>query len=267
MALPTNASLAVEESLARCWATLGVPLGLPRLEERKDGLIDPEALTVLSLLFCRDSRLLSDVAVWLAVNNDILIHQKIGHLARQLDGSRREELAKRAGSRELSAILPAVARSLGAAGRFSSASSGKVARREGKLAPRQEVATRAQMVKNRLVFGASSRADLVSALQCRHREATGRRLAALVGASPSTVSRVLADLHASGFLRPDGTLEVRLGSFPGFFVSARSIESMPRLVDASRVTHVGLRRAAIPEIQPDADGLGGEVARLLRSAK
>ena len=76
MSQERSADLAVEESLTRCWATLGLPLGVSRVEERKEGLVDPEALTVLSLLFCQDPRLLADVAVWLSVNNDLLLHQR-----------------------------------------------------------------------------------------------------------------------------------------------------------------------------------------------
>ena len=120
------------------------------------------------------------------------------------------------------------------------------------------------MVRNRLLFGASLRADLVSALQCRHREGSGRKLAATVGASPSTVSRVLADLEAGGFKLAGGTLDLHLGAFPGFFVSARSVESIPRIVDASRVNDSDLRRAALPQIQPATDALGAQLARVVR---
>jgi hypothetical protein len=262
---PNVAVRAVETGLARCWATLGLPLGVEPVDERKDGVIDLEALVVLTLSVQEDVRLWADVVVWLTLNSDLLLQQKLRLLASLLDETRSGALARSTHSPMLARLPTAVSRALGGSGHRLSAPQHDVGNRARKLAPRGEVARRSIMFRNRLLFGASLRADLVSALQCRHRPQTGRGLARLIGASPSTVSRVLDDLGAAGFLRPDRSPVPRGGTFPGFFISAETVRRLQVILDAVGIQDARLRRAALPDVDRASDLLGFRVAALVRA--
>ena len=125
------------------------------------------------------------------------------------------------------------------------------------------MAARSLFLKNRLLFGAALRADIVSIFQLRRKGFSGRRVADLIGAHPSSVSRVLADLRACRFIAGDGTLVGRHPSYPGLFISAISIRDVPQILDAATAS-AELKRAMLPEIDAAIDRMGSALAATVR---
>jgi len=235
------------------------------MDEAKEGLIDIEALVLLTLMLSADARLLGDVALWLTCNSDILIHQKLRVLAGLLDEPQQLALARALGAGSLSALPSLTLRALGGVGSGDSETRLTPSKRIDKLAPRKVIAERSCLVRNRLLFGSSVRADLVSVLQCQKRPTTGRGLAQLIGASPATVSRLLDDLSMAGFLTSDGSPAPRWGRYPGFFLSADTVRHLPGIIFAADLHDIALRRAALPALDRSTDRLGWLVAEAVGS--
>ncbi len=257
MMTPTDIEGLVAQRLATAWPGFGLPLPSRPIVEQDRGLVDPEALIILTLLFVRDARLLSDVAEWLRVNGDLLVHQKLATLRRGLPQSQRDRLHANLDA-HAAALSRSVARALGTGSRGGGAGLARRGR-ESRFAPRQQVAKLTRMLGNRLFFGAGFRADVVSVLECHVRPSSGRELARLLAANPSTVSRILADLAACGFVDNKGRMIGHQPAFPGVFISCTTARHLGAIIDAARATDPDLRRAMLPTLEPEFDGLGAAV--------
>jgi len=74
---PSRIRVAIEAHLAKGWATFGLPIQSEMVNESKEGILDPEALIVATVLFASDARLLKDVVVWTTAHEGLLIHSKL----------------------------------------------------------------------------------------------------------------------------------------------------------------------------------------------
>jgi len=81
---PFNIRVAIEAHLEKGWATLGLPIQSEMVNESKEGILDPEALIVATVLFASDARLLKDVVVWITTHEGLLIHSKLAACVRSL---------------------------------------------------------------------------------------------------------------------------------------------------------------------------------------
>jgi len=94
----------------------------------------------------------------------------------------------------------------------------------------------------------------------RNRPNSGRKLADLIAANRSTVSRVLNDLEICGALKPDGRFKGSAPQLAGLFVSAETPGHVAEILDAAQASDADLRRAMLPTIDARLDGLGSRLA-------
>lgn len=253
----------VEEVLTRAWATFGLPLSMDFVDERREGILDPEAVLLSTILYLDEPRVLADVAVWAVAHEDLIIHQKVGALRRRVEASHAVALQRALGTPELRRLPTKMRAALG--GGPSHKRRGALAEREAKLAPRDVVSRRSRMLFNRLLYGASARADVITATQLRWRPPTGIALARFVGVDASTVSRIQNDLRSCGMLRKDGSFAARTPAYPGFLVSTATLDHLPSLFDAAQVDDAGLRRAMLPDFDAPEDRLGNALIKQIRT--
>jgi len=63
--------------LRRAWVNLGLPFYVPMVNEKKEGIIDIEALLLATVLFMGQDRIVTDVPAWIARFQDLINHQKL----------------------------------------------------------------------------------------------------------------------------------------------------------------------------------------------
>ena len=243
----------VSHHLWRAWRTLGIPTAIEPVDEVREGIIDPEALIVLTLHHDPDARMLENVAAWSTANADLLLTQKLAFLMAQ----KRPSHVSDSRASELSSLPTKLRKALGIRG---SGSPRRVFARISKLAPRSAIAESSHVLFNRLLYGVSARADIIAAHEIRGLEVSGAELAQLLAIDASTVSRVRKDLRDCGVLDDKG-LHIGKRRFPAYFVSARTVSALPRLLDAARARDPSLRKAMIPSIDRRLDALSYLILR------
>lgn len=253
MSSSKTAERVLAEQIRRAWATLGLPLAGPLIDERSSGIIDPEALTLLTLDCIPEGRHAVDVAAWLVAHADLVNHQKLKALYRSLPLPHQRTVAA-AIERGPYQGVSALAGLAGTSNPVRDDVRKVVKAREGKLVPMTEIASRARMLGNRLLFGTGIRADVVSLLQTRIEERNGVTLARLLCVAKSTISRILTDLRTCRFLDPknmppDGSV------FPPPFVSALTVANGARWLDASRFESQLLAKEELVDLDVANDGL------------
>ncbi len=222
--------------LERAWSTLGLPFAGPPIQEKRHGIIDVEALIAVTLLHGPEARFETDVPAWLRNFEGLFHHQKLKSMVRRMPIRHREALRDHARrSTTFRGAPKAVHQALGIE------TSGTTDRIEQALKPRQakiaapdQVARDSLMVFHRLLFGTGFRADVVALTQVKGLAGKGARLAELLCTHASTVSRILRDLRACGFLDGDNERTQAFEAFPGFFLSTRSLWNLCEILDAAQ---------------------------------
>jgi len=128
--------------------------------------------------------------------------------------------------------------------------------RKGRIRSPEETAALSAFVNGRLLFGTGYRADLVSLTSIRRHVFGGPELARLLATSPSTISRLSADLVGCGFLDRRGRRRPPGDEFPGLAVSADSPANIVAILDAQQVRDKTLSRTIEGECDFEWDRLG-----------
>ncbi|MBC7792570.1 MAG: hypothetical protein H7Z43_02595, partial [Clostridia bacterium] len=215
---------------------MGIPNTDAMLDEAREGVVDPEALIVVTLLNGHDPRMLEDMAVWVEANADLLITHKLVTLVSRLESLDRLESVLK--SPELAVLPPKVKAALRIDSNKKKAK--HTMPRVAKFAPRSAVATTSRIVHNRLLFGLSARADIITSQEARVSAESVTSLASLICADRSTAWRIVRDLRDCGALDQDGCTFSRV-RFPGFFISADTVTNLSALLDATYVSDHRLR--------------------------
>jgi len=64
--------------IIRCaWVTMGIPFDVPIVNEKREGIIDVEALFIATFLFMEQDRMVTDLPAWIIRFKDIINHQKL----------------------------------------------------------------------------------------------------------------------------------------------------------------------------------------------
>jgi hypothetical protein len=124
--------------------------------------------------------------------------------------------------------------------------------RSAKFAPRSMVATSSRALHNRLLFGVSARADIITSQEARMAAGSAGALASLVCADRSTAWRIVRDLRDCGAINEEGSTFSR-ARFPGFFISADTVTNLSALLDAADVKDDRLRQAMLPKVNAATD--------------
>ncbi|MCK9458075.1 MAG: helix-turn-helix domain-containing protein [Proteobacteria bacterium] len=253
MKIPAQA----ERLLRGCWATLGLPLSEKPAEEHDVGIVDPEALLVSTLLVpgAIDSRLSEDIGAWCRVFGRLIHYQRLNALMDRLPEPSRVGALETARRMGLPGGSSRLATALGTTPTTSSKRAEAEAR-NGRIRSPKETAALSTFVNGRLFFGTGYRADLVSLTSIRRHVFGGPELARLLVTTPSTVSRLLSDLVACGFLDRRGRRRAPGDELPGLAVSADSTANIVAISDAQQVRDKALARTIEGECDFEWDRLG-----------
>ena len=112
------------------------------------------------------------------------------------------------------------------------------------------------MIKNRLLYGTSFRADLITLTHIDKISMKGTDLSALLCANNSTISRIVNDLRACGFLDHDKERIKPFETYPGMFMSSRSVWNLCEMMDATHFSFEELKNGVLENINFKNDVFG-----------
>jgi len=238
--------------LRRAWATMGLPFDVDMIEEKTEGILDVEALLMMTFLSMGRNRMVTDVPAWIIRFSDVINHQKLKGLWASFPHKHRKRVMD---SLALFPRMPKTFRDIfplsGSSKRSPVAS---VEARMNKLNSIEHVARCSIMVKNRLLYGTGFRADLITLLQVDNLKLNARQMSKVLSAADSTISRLLGDLRAGQLLDEHNEIRNRKDAFPCLFLSSYSIWNLLNMIDAQEFRSDELKQAAVESLDLRFDG-------------
>jgi len=222
-----------------------------------EGIVDPEAALLSTLILPGepDPSLGLDIAAWASVFERLVNRTRLKALFTRLAEHQRSPVIARLRDGPLRSLPPSVVPVPGFDGTPDRALAAAVEMRRARIAGPEQVAAASAMIRNRLLFGVGARADIASIAGVRTDRPGGRTIARLAVTSEATVSRIVRDLKACGYLDRFSRRAAPGPFFPGFFVSADTPLALAEVVDASRFGDDLLERDALAGIDLRHDGL------------
>jgi hypothetical protein len=245
----------IEEVINCTWSTLGLPFSEPPVQESKVGLIDPEVTILMTLMFSNHSRIMTDVPAWVLKFSDLINNWKIKSLLSLLPNEQKEALIGRMRGSNFEVCPTGFKKACGLVDLKHKDSKREILSRVSKIKPIEALSDSCTMIKNRLLFGAGFRADLVSIIQAIPFPLRIHQVASLIGSAESTVSRIVADLQVCRFLDRHNQVSKDKQIGKGLFVSADSLRNGAVLLEASRFTSKELAQAELDGMELRFDGL------------
>lgn len=237
------------------WVTLGIPFDNPAVDEKIDGIIDVEALILISLLLFDQDRLATDIPAWTIHFSTLINHQKLKTMLKMTPAPQRRIILKNVKQPTFKGT-PKSVRQIFSLKPPSKPIVQTVQNRLQKLNTIENVARTSVMLRNRLQYGTGFRADVISFTDIKGFSMRGTDLAKVLCTNDSTVSRILNDLKASRFLDQDNTRIDPSETYPGMFISSQTIWNICEVMDAFQFTHKELRQDALDSLNFKHDGCG-----------
>lgn len=243
--------------LRSAWATIGLPLSDPPLDERVAGLIDLEALLLSTLLIPKvmDARLAENLLPFTQVYERLIHYERLRALLLLFPLHHATNIRSGAATVGLDMGVKRLTSALGINPRVSS-SPLQTSSRRGRIRKPEDTAQLSAFISARLLYGTGYRADIVALTSIRQHKWSGRELSRLLGTTPSTVSRILADLKACRFLDARGQQKPTSDEFAGLCISSDSLRNLVILIDASQMDDPLLARAIREDCDFEWDILG-----------
>lgn len=260
--MKNKANRALEEA----WAALGIPFDVPMIDEKEDGIIDVEALIMTTLLLMEQDRMATDLPAWLGRFSSLINHQKLKTMFNTTPPRHRSLITENLKASPLRAA-PKSVRTVFNLEPPSGSVTKTVQMRISKLNTVENVARNAIMIRNRLEYGTGFRADVIALTNIRGLGVKGTQLAKVLCTNESTVSRILSDLRACGFLDQGNERTRPTDSYPGMFVSSQSLWNLCEMMDAFEFESQELRQGTLENINLRHDGLGRKVIPGLADAR
>jgi hypothetical protein len=245
----------LEKELHSAWNSLGLSFSSPPVRESKLGLIDPEATILLTVLFSKHNRIMTDVPAWISRFSDLINHGKIKSLLSVLTTEQKEAAIDTMRDSHFEACPIAFKRAVGLAGKPPEVTSRELRSRGSKIRPIEAVSGSCAMIRNRLLFGTGFRADIVSVIQAVPFPLRVNQVASLTGSAESTASRIIFDLKAFGFLDKHNQVSEDKGTGQGLFVSTDSLRNASILLESRKFESKELRQDALDNMELRFDGL------------
>jgi len=245
------------------WATLGMPLDFPMIDERTDGIIDVEALMIATLLVMEQDRLATDLPAWVHRFSSIINFQKLKTIFKGLSRKYSELILARLKQVRFANTPKAFRNAFGLRSTTLAVADETVEMRTRKMNTIENVAEVSLMIKNRLIYGTGFRADLITMTHIENIGMKGTGLARLIGADNSTISRILNDLKASRFLNQDGERVTPFEPHPGMFLSVVSVLNLCEMMDATQFSLEELTRNSLEGLNFKNDGFGRKILESL----
>jgi hypothetical protein len=260
MSLPGTRKDRANSIINRAWANMGLPFDAPMVDEKKGGIIDIEALLMITFLLMESDRMITDVPAWIVRFSDIINHQKLKSLFRLAPEKHRKTIAEKLNWAPFGLVPKAFRKVFDIQVLPTSEITETIEIRKGKLNSPDHVAQSSFMLKNRLLYGTGFRADLVTITHIRNLKGSGKELAELLCTNNSTVSRLLNDLRACRFLNQDNERVSVADSYPGMFISSQSIWNLCEILDAEEFRSDELKKATYESLNFKHDRFGTQIA-------
>jgi len=255
-ALQKKASPAVKGA----WVALGIPFDVPMTDEKVEGIIDVEALIMTTMLLMEQDRTATDLPAWLSRFSSLVNHQKLKTMFNTIPGQHRSVILEKLNQSPLRGAPKSIG-NIFSLEPPSEPVSKTVQMRVHKLNTIENVAQASIMIRNRLQYGTSFRADIIALTQVKGFGMRGTQLAKVLCTNDSTVSRILGDLRACRFLDQDNERIGPVEPYPGIFISSQSLWNLCEMIDVTEFSSQELQRGALENLNFRRDGLGMKVLK------
>jgi len=235
--------------MIRCaWVTMGIPFDVPMVNEKREGIIDLEAMLMATFLFMEQDRIVTDLPAWIIRFKDIINHQKLKSIFNSCPKKHKRTIIENLNQAPFGTTQESFKRVFGLKNIPSKEIIQTIERRSSKLNSLNHVAQTSIMLKNRLLYGTGFRADLITVTQIKNIKMNGKQLANLLCTADSTISRILNDLRSCKFLDQDNE-RIRLANpYPGMFLSTQTILNLYEIIDAEEFRSEELKKEAYENI-------------------
>ena len=235
--------------MIRCaWVTMGIPFDVPMVNEKREGIIDVEALFMATFLFMEQDRIVTDLPAWIIRFKEIINHQKLKSMFKACPEKHKREILENLNHDPFGATPGSFKRVFGLKSLPSREMIQTIERRSLKLNSLDHVAQTSIMLKNRLLYGTGFRADLITITQMKNIKMNGKQLATLLCTADSTISRILNDLRSCKFLDQDNE-RIRLANpYPDMFLSSQTILNLYEIIDTEEFRSEELKKEAYESI-------------------
>jgi hypothetical protein len=231
---------------------MGLPFDTDAIDEKEAGILDVEALLMMTFMSMGRNRMATDVPAWITRFSDVINHQKLKGLWASFPDKHRKRVTDNL------SLFPRMHKNFrdifALKGSNNPSAFKSVQDRMSKLNFVEHVAQSSIMIKNRLLYGTGFRADLITLLQIENLKLNARQMSKMLSAADSTISRLLSDLRAAQLLDENNEMRNKQDRFPGLFLSSYSIWNLLDLIDAQEFQSDELRRAAIERLDMRFDG-------------
>ena len=245
------------------WVTLGMPFDLTMIEERNEGIIDVEALSMATLLVMGKDRLVTDLPAWVSQFSKLINFQKLKTIFRGLSEEHGRLILANHDQNNFNSTPRAFRNVFNLRTREAGSVDETVRLRTSRINTIENVAQMSLMIKNRLLYGTGFRADLITLTHIERIGMKGTALAELLCANNSTISRILSDLKACNFLNDD---KERLGPFepyPGMFLSVLSVWNLYEMIDTTQFSFEELKKGVLENMNFKHDAFGKRISHKL----
>ena len=230
--------------IRRGWVNMGIPFDVPMVNEKREGIIDVEALLFVALILMGRDRMVTDVPAWIIQFGDLINFQKLKTLFTISPDKYKEGLLKKLNQTPFVSTPTTFSKIFGLEKPPSGKGMGTIRSRAAKLNSVSHIARSSMMLYNRLLYGTGFRADLITITHIKNFKMNGNELAKLLCTADSTVSRILSDLRACQFLDKDNERATNKNPFPGMFLSTQSVWNLYEILDAEEFRSEELKSAA-----------------------
>lgn len=242
------------------WVTLGVPFDLPMIEEKDEGIIDVEALSIATLLVMGKNRLATDFPAWVNRFSNLINYQKLKTIFRGLSEEYRKLIRANLNQITFYSTPSAFRNVFNLRTRETGSTDETVSSRISKINTIENVAQTSLVIKNRLLYGTSFRADLITLTHIERIGMKGIELAELLCANNSTISRILSDLKACKFLNNDKDRIEPFEPYPGMFLSVLSVWNLCEMIDAAQFSLEELKKGVLENLDFKHDAFGKRIS-------
>jgi hypothetical protein len=253
--------------MRRAWVCMGMPFDAEMVNEKKEGIIDIEALLITTFLLMGQDRIVTDLPAWIIRFKDIINHQKLKTMLKGSPEKYRKAVVQKLNQDFFGATSSSFKKIFGVQRAPTREISETIEMRARKLNSLENVSQSAIMVNNRLLYGTGFRADLMTITQIKNLKLNGREIARLLYAYDSTISRILNDLRACGFLDQDNERVKNANPYPGMFISSDTVRNLYEILDAAEFRSEELKKTTYENLNFKYDKFGMQLVTGRASGK
>jgi hypothetical protein len=244
------------------WVTMGLPFNAQMVEEKREGIIDVEALLIITFLLMERDRMVTDVPAWIIRFGGLMNHQKLKTLVKVIPVKHKRAISEKLAWGSFGAAPSAFRKVFRIKEIAQKEIVDTIESRISRLNSPEHAAQSSIMLRNRLLYGTRFRADLITVTNILNLRMSGKEFADLLSTNSSTVSRILSDLRACRFLDGNNERTDLKDPYPGMFLSTQSIWNLCEILDAEEFRSDELKRATYGGLNFKHDTFGMQIAEV-----